>query len=113
MATTSRADHLSAQPMREEEARRDRRIGEHIFIWCAWAVAAFFWGAYMTTLSHIVGAIATPTPIAVGLGWWGYMAIAAFLALAAALLYGMFMSSSRDRRLDPAAEVKTARLYER
>jgi ABC-type antimicrobial peptide transport system permease subunit len=67
----------------------------------------------MTTLAHIIGAVATPTPIAVGLGWWAYMAIAAFLALAAALIYGMLMSSSRDRRLDPAAETTTARLYER
>jgi len=113
MATTSRVDPLSAHAVREEGASHDRRIGEHIFIWCAWAVAAFFWGAYMTTLGHIVSAIATPTPIAVGLGWWAYMAIAAFLALAAALAYGMFMSSHRDRRLDPAAEAQTARLYDR
>lgn len=113
MASMSRVDRLSAHDARREDESHDRRIGEHIFIWCAWAVAAFFWGAYMTTLGHIVAAIATPTPIAVGLGWWAYMAIAGFLGLAAALVYGMFMSSHRDRRLDPAAEAKTAILYER
>jgi len=113
MATTTRVDQSYAPTARAENESHDRRIGEHIFIWCAWAVAAFFWGAYMTTLSHIVGAIATPTPIAVGLGWWAYLAIAAFLALAVAIAYGMFMSSRRDHRLDPAADAKTARLYER
>ncbi|CAN7377356.1 hypothetical protein LJR219_002268 [Phenylobacterium sp. LjRoot219] len=110
MATTSRADDLSAHAVRDEDAH-DRRLGEHIFIWCAWAVAAFFWGAYMTTLGHIFAAVATPTPVAVGLGWWAYLAIAGILALGGALAYGMFMTSGRDRRLDPAAEAKTAQLY--
>jgi len=112
MATSSRVDPLSAHSPREEGAR-ERRIGEHIFIWCAWAVAAFFWGAYMTTLGHIVAALATPTPIAVGLGWWAYIAIIAFVALAAAMIYGMIQSSRREHRLDRAAESKTAALYER
>jgi hypothetical protein len=112
MATTSHVDHSALHAVRDEDAPRDRSVGEHIFIWCAWAVAAFFWGAYMTSLGHILAAVATPTPVAVGLGWWGYLAIVAFLALAGALAYGMFMSSRRDHRLDPAAETKTARLYE-
>lgn len=113
MATTTRVDHLSTHAVRDEDASHDRRIGEHIFIWCAWAAAAFLWGAYMTSLGHILSAIATPTPVSVGLGWMGYLAIGAFLALAGALAWGMFMSSSRDHRLDPAAETTTARLYER
>lgn len=98
---------------RDADAPRDRSVGEHIFIWCAWAVAAFFWGAYMTTIGHILAAIATPTPAGVGPGWMVYLAVAGFVALGAALAYGMLMGSRRDRRLDPAAEARTVDMYGR
>jgi hypothetical protein len=99
---------------REDEAPRERSVGEHVFIWVAWALAAAFWGATLTTISGILGS-AGPASSAIAAagapGGWGYLAlvVAAFLALAGALAYASLRSASGATRV---SEVATASLYD-
>lgn len=99
-------------------APRDRSVGEHIFIWLAWAVAAAFWGATMTTLFGILEAISHGAPATQGgadfggIAWLIIDVIGGLVLLGAALAYGSWMYARRDRRLDPAGEAATADLYD-
>jgi hypothetical protein len=108
----------SATYGRDAEAPRERSIGEHIFIWVAWAVAAIFWGATLTSILGILQAAgqATPTVRAPGMpGGMAYLAlvILAFVSVAAALLYAEFRTARASRRIDAASEVGGAAPYSR
>jgi hypothetical protein len=100
------------------EAPRGRSLGEHVFIWVAWAAAAVFWGATLTTLVGIVRAIGqTPATAAGGadfggVAWLIIDVVFGVVLLGAALAFASWMYARRDRRLDPAGEAATARLYD-
>jgi hypothetical protein len=99
-------------------SRRERSVGEHVFIWLAWALAAAFWGASMTTFVGILQAAAQPAPAlasgAADVGGSGFllMTVAAATLLGAALAYGMIRSNQSDPRRAPATEARTAELYD-
>lgn len=98
-------------------ARRERSVGEHIFIWIAWALAAAFWGVTMTTLFGILGSISSGAPVAGGadfggVAWLIIDVIGGLVLLGAILAVGAWMSARRDRRLDPVGEAATAALYD-
>lgn len=101
-----------------ERAPRERSLGEHIFIWLAWVLAAAFWGATMTTFFGIIEAIArTPASAAGGVDFGGVAflimdVIGGVLVLGGALAYASWMYARRNRRLDPVAEAATADLYD-
>jgi hypothetical protein len=98
----------------DHRAVRQRNVGEHIFIWIAWAVAAVFWGGAMTAMVQIFrtagqsvqGGAAPGAP-----GGMGYLVfvIVAFLVMAFALVWAQFRAASR--RSDAPAEAATAALY--
>lgn len=97
-------------------ARRD--LGATAFVWLAWAAAAFFWGATLTTAVNILG---TPAP-AQGLGageadaggvGWGLMNFVGVIILGLAIAYGGFRYMTRDKRKDGVTEAATAALYDR
>ena len=97
---------------------RERSVGEHFFIWIAWALAAAFWGAAMTTFFGILDAVSRGPPATVGGGDFGGVAwliidvVAGLVLLGAVLAVGAGMSARRNRRLDPAGEAATAALYD-
>jgi H+/Cl- antiporter ClcA len=108
----------SATYGRDAEAPRERSVGEHIFIWVAWAAAAVFWGAMLSSIVGILQAAAqvTPTVRAPGMpGGMPYLAlvILAFLFVALALLYAEFRTAQTSRRIDAASEAGAAALYSR
>lgn len=117
MAMPSHVEHHRAHAAHDTDAPRDRSLGEHIFIWCAWALAAFFWGATFTTFGGILEAVARPTPAVVGgvdFGGVGFLVmdvVGGLLVLGALLAWGSWMYARRDRRLDPLTEAKTAQIY--
>jgi hypothetical protein len=96
-------------------APQARSLGEHIFIWVAWALAAAFWGASLTAMGGILQALATPTP-----GGGDFAGVARLLAeaaagvvlLGAAMAYGSRIYARRNRPLDSARDVATAALYD-
>lgn len=107
-------DLRGADQARADEAPRDRSVGEHIFIWIAWALAAAFWGASLTSMAGILRAAgASPSTIsAPGLpGGSAYLVlvVAAFVGMAGALAYASVRSASRSTRPGEAA---TAALYD-
>ena len=78
---------------RDDETRRERSVGEHVFIWIAWALAAIFWGATATIFAGILhdAGQAVAAPSAAGApGGMGYLALVviAFAAVSLALAYG-------------------------
>jgi hypothetical protein len=108
---------LRDQPL--GESSRERSLGEHIFIWIAWALAAAFWGAVLTSGVGIVRAVSQPSPGPVGgvdAGGIGYLlmdVVGGMLLLGLAMAYGSWMFARRNRRLDPVSEAATAALYDR
>jgi H+/Cl- antiporter ClcA len=106
-------DGLDAHPG-DRRAARERSVGEHIFIWIAWAVAAAFWGLAMTTMVQIFrtvgqsvqggGAPGAPG----GIGYLVFV-IVAFLVMAFALVWAQVRTASR--RSDAPAEAAAAALY--
>jgi hypothetical protein len=94
--------------------REERSVGEHIFIWIAWAVAAAFWGASLTTMVEIFRAAgrALPVTMASAPGGSGYLilVVAAFLALALSIAYASIRSATS--RSGGVREVATAALYD-
>ena len=101
-----------------DEAPRERSLGEHAFIWVAWALAAAFWGATLTTLFGIVESIAQGAPATRGGMDFGGLAfllmdvVGGVIVLGAALAYASWMYARRNRRLDPVGEAATASLYD-
>lgn len=94
--------------------REERSVGEHIFIWIAWAVAAAFWGASLTTMVEIfrTAGQALPTVAVAGApGGSAYLilVVTAFLALALAMAYASIRSAASSGRVGEAA---TAALYD-
>ena len=115
MATTPQDGRIEVAD--ERATARERSVGEHIFIWIAWALAAAFWGATMTSFLGILRTISQPAPGVLGggdVGGAGFllMGLAGFLLLGAALAYGSMMSARRDRSLDSVTEARTAGLYD-
>jgi len=111
-------DDRSLDKQDAEAPSRGRSLGEHVFIWLAWAVAAVFWGATLTTMVGIVRAIGQ-TPAAAtggadfgGVAWLIIDVVFGIVLLGAALAFASWMYARRDRRLDPAGELATARLYD-
>lgn len=100
------------------DALRERSVGEHIFIWIGWALAAAFWGATMTTFFGIIRAVQQPTPGAMGAtdaGGVGFLlmdVVGGLVVLGLAIAFGMFQFARRNRSLDPVTEASTARLYD-
>jgi hypothetical protein len=111
-------DERTSYAARDEDAPRYRSLAEHIFIWVAWALAAAFWGATMTTMVEILRTLTQSTPAVVGgvdFGGAGYLVmdvIGALVLLGGALAYASWMYARRDRRLDPVREAATAELYD-
>jgi hypothetical protein len=108
-ASTAKADRL-------DEAPHARSVGEHAFLWLAWALAAAFWGAALTTFVGILRAAgqAVATPAAPGApGGMGYLAfvIAAFAVVALALAYASLRSRSSGP-LEARSRRATAQLYD-
>lgn len=96
------------------DAPRERSVGEHIFIWIAWAAAAVFWGATMSSFVGILRAGAQPSPEPVAAGVWGGALYFLFgvVALGVAIAFGAFSAAHRNRSMDPVTEASTARLYD-
>lgn len=110
MATTPRdgRDHA-----RERPRERRRSVGEHIFIWVAWALAAAFWGMVLTTMVEIFRAAGQPGPDvgAPGVpGGFAYlvMVVVAFLVMALALAWAEFRAREAS---GGGGEAATAALY--
>jgi hypothetical protein len=101
------------------EAARERSVGENIFIWIAWALAAAFWGATLTTFFGILRSVATPTPGVMGgdnAGGVGYVlmdVVGGMVLLGLAIALGSVMVARRNRRLDRLTEAGTAALYDK
>jgi hypothetical protein len=98
----------------ERAAAPERSVGEHIFIWIAWALAAAFWGATLTTMVQIFRSVGQATPGAGAPGAPGgtaylAMVIVAFLVMAGALAYAEFRSAGS--RAGGRREAATAALY--
>jgi len=95
-------------------APRERSVGEHIFIWVAWALAAAFWGLTMSSFVGILRdtAAPSPAPVAAGVLTGAIYFVVGVLVLAAAIAFGAIANARRNRRLDPVTEAATARLYE-
>ena len=94
-------------------AARERSVGEHIFIWVAWALAAAFWGATLTTMVEIFRAAGQPGPQVSAPGVPGgsaylVLVVVAFLVMAFALAWAEFRAASAAGRRGEAA---TAALY--
>ena len=115
MVTTYDDPRLAAE---RADAPRERSVGEHVFIWIAWALAAVFWGATMTTLFGILGAVSRGAPAASGgadvggVAWLIIDVVGGLVLLGVVLAVGAWMSARRDRRLDPVGEAATAALYD-
>ena len=101
-----------------EDAPRERSVGEHLFIWIAWAAAAIFWGFAMTTVGGILQAVMQPAPSGVGPADAGGVSIllmeviGGLIVLGVALAVGSVMVARRNRRLDPLTEAGAAALYD-
>jgi len=90
MATTPQDGRIEVAD--ERATARERSVGEHIFIWIAWALAAAFWGMTLTTVVEIFRSAAQSTPqIAVpgapGGSAFLVLVVVAFLVMAFALAY--------------------------
>lgn len=112
MATTPQDGRILADAG-ARPAARERSVGEHIFIWIAWALAAAFWGATLTTMVEIFRAAAQPGPEVSAPGAPGGSAylvfvIVAFLVMAVALAWAEIRAASGSGRRGEAA---TAALY--
>ena len=97
----------------DRASARERSVGEHIFIWVAWALAAAFWGASLTTMVEIFRAAGQPGPAVSAPGVPGGLAylvlvVVAFLVMAFALAWAEFRAASAAGRRGEGA---TAALY--
>ena len=103
----------AARPGREA-APRERSLGEHVFLWLAWALAAAFWGGAMTAFFGILhdAALPSPAPVAGGVGSGAAYFVGGIVVLGVAIATGAYMTARRDRRMDPVTEAATARLYD-
>jgi hypothetical protein len=101
------ATALDDSTVASADAARERSVGEHIFIWIAWALAAAFWGATLATFIGILRGITTP-----GVGYLLVVVVGGLVLLGLAMALGSFMVARRNRRLDPVTEAGTAALYD-
>ncbi len=110
-------DRSAARGPSRSEAPRERSLGEHVFVWIGWALAAAFWGATMTTFWGILRSVSHPTPGGGGADAGGVLfavmdVVGGLIVLGAALAYGSWMFARRNRALDPVTEARTAALYD-
>jgi hypothetical protein len=111
VANETRHDHAPVH------ARARRDVGATVFLWLAWAVAAFFWVGALTTAVSIMGA--EPGAVAAeggadagGIGWGLINFVGGLIVLGLAIAYGSYRYASRDKRRDPMTEASTAALYD-
>ena len=110
---------MASAPLASIDAPSQRSLGEHVFIWIAWAMAAAFWGATTTTFLGILRAVSQPSPAGTGgadfggIAWLLIDVVGGLLLLGLALAYGSAMYARRSLRLDPVSEAATAALYDR
>jgi hypothetical protein len=110
-------DETTAQPAGADDAPpRERSLGEHVFLWLAWALAAAFWGAALTTFMGIIRAAGQPVaaPVAAGApGGMGYLAlvIAAFAIVALTLAYAS-LRTARPGVSEARSERRAVELYD-
>lgn len=95
------------------EERESRSVGEHIFIWVGWALAAAFWGAALTTMVEIfrsAGRTVTTVSAPGAPGGMAYLAmvVIAFVILGLAIAYGAIRSAMGP---PGSGEAATAALY--
>jgi hypothetical protein len=95
------------------EHRETSSVGEHIFIWIGWALAAAFWGVALTTMVEIfraAGQTVTTVSAPGAPGGMAYLAlvVTAFVILALAIAYGAIRSGMNR---PGAGEAATAALY--
>ena len=117
MASAPYDDSTARYEQERVGAPRQRSVGEHIFIWIAWALAAAFGGASMTVFFGILrdAGQAVAAPAAPGApGGMGYLAFvtAAFVVVALALAYASLRTAGRGP-LEARGEAATAELYDR
>jgi hypothetical protein len=125
MATqyTDQAAPYAAQTPAERDHTPDRAArrttGSTIFVWIAWALAAAFWVASLTTGIGILQATGDGTGQALNAGevdaggaGWGLMNFVGVAILGLALAYGAYRYATRNRRNDPVTEASTAALYD-
>ena len=98
--------------LERDDAPPERSLGEHIFIWIAWALAAAFWGVSMTIFVGILRDASQPVaaPSAPGApGGMGYLAfvVAAFVVVAVALAYAS-LRTARMGGLEARSQAATA-----
>ena len=116
MASAPFDDISAAHERSYDEAPRERSLGEHIFIWVAWALAAAFWGLTMTTFAGILRSVFQPGPGAAdarGVAGAVIYLVGGLIVLGLAMAYGSWMFARRNRSLDPTTEAATAALYDR
>ena len=101
----------------DDETPRERSVGEHVFIWIAWALAAIFWGATATIFTGILSdaSQAVQAPSAPGVpGGMGYLALVviAFVAVTLALAYAS-LRTAWTGRLERRSQADAAAPYDR
>ncbi len=117
MASAPYDESNSAYGRERGDTPRERSLGEHVFIWIAWALAAAFWGASMTMFMGILRdasqAVAAPS-VQGAPGGMGYLAfvVAAFVVVTVVLAYAS-LRSARAGGLEARSQAATAELYDR
>lgn len=117
-ASPAEADR-TAQAAHDDDTWRSRNVGEHVFIWLAWAMAAAFWGATLTTMAGILGSaeggaasIGAPS-LSGGSAAFLLLVVMVFVALAAALAYASLRSATRAAGSESATAAVYATIYPR
>ena len=117
MASAPYDDRAGSYPQDQVAApQRERSVGEHIFIWIAWALAAIFWGASMTTFAGILRdagqAVVQPSAPGApgGMVYLGFVVVA-FVVVSLAFAYAS-LRTARTGGPDVYSEAATAALYD-
>lgn len=89
--------------------------GAMIFLWSAWAIAAAFWAAVLTTgvgILRSTGGASASADVGFSGGAWALMNMVGATILGLALAYGALRYFTRDKRMDPVTEAATRQEYD-